>query len=191
MITFRLTTSDLERFAARLNESTFSYDPIGATQGDFPAGFDQHTVRVPLGKTEAAFQAAQAALEQWSQFDTGWTRLFPPTPPIEPSTNVAVAARVAGFWSVNSCRIIYVVRQPTVFAFGYGTLTDHAERGEERFQVEWNPDDDTVHYLVKAFYRPSRWWSRIGWPLLRRKVDQFRIDSAAAMQREVARVASA
>ncbi|MEX0937114.1 MAG: DUF1990 domain-containing protein [Pirellulales bacterium] len=191
MITFRLTTPQLERFAARQNESTFSYEQVGATRGNFPAGFQQHTVRVPLGKTHGAFQAAQAALEQWSHFDTGWTRLFPPTPPIEPGTNVAVGARVAALWSVNACRIIYVVREPTLFAFGYGTLTDHAECGEERFQVEWNPEDDTVHYLVTAFYRPSRWWSRVGWRLLRRKVDRFRIDSAAAMQRELVRVASA
>ena len=41
------------------------------------------------------------------------------------------------------------------FGFGYGTLPRHAERGEERFSVEWYREDGCVYYDVFAFSRPK------------------------------------
>ena len=41
------------------------------------------------------------------------------------------------------------------FGFGYGTLPGHAERGEERFSVEWNREDGCVYYDVFAFSHPK------------------------------------
>jgi alpha-ketoglutarate-dependent taurine dioxygenase len=45
------------------------------------------------------------------------------------------------------------------FAFAYGTLAEHAESGEERFQVEWR-EDDSVWYDILAFSRPNQLFSR-------------------------------
>ena len=55
-------------------------------------------------------------------------------------------------------RIIYLVEETgdvKRFGFGYGTLSGHAERGVERFSVEWNREDGCVYYDVFAFSRPK------------------------------------
>ena len=102
---------------------------------------------------------------------------------------VALVARAAGLWVTNACRVVYVVEEDEPLrrlAFAYGTLADHAERGEERFQVEWRHDDDTVWYDILAFSRPQQWLSRLAKVYVRRKQKQFGRESALAMQSAVA-----
>src|SRR4029077_17849423 len=75
-----------------------------------------------------------------------------------------------GLWSLNACRIVYVVdedRPIRRFGFAYGTLADHAESGEERFSIEWRRDDDSVWFDIRAFSRPVHWLARAGYPLSR------------------------
>ena len=67
------------------------------------------------------------------------------------------------------------------FGFGYGTLPGHAESGEERFSIEWDPADDSVHYDIFAFSRPNWWLARLGYPLVRRCQKTFARASAARM----------
>jgi uncharacterized protein (UPF0548 family) len=62
----------------------------------------------------------------------------------------------------------------------YGTLADHAERGEERFWVSHN-EDDSVWYSIRAFSRPNQIVSRLGYPLVRRVQKRFARESSAAM----------
>ncbi|MBK6811923.1 MAG: DUF1990 domain-containing protein [Sandaracinaceae bacterium] len=64
-----------------------------------------------------------------------------------------------------TCRVIYVAREPSSFAFGFGTLPGHAESGEESFRVTL--DDDVVRYDVQAFSRPHGVLSRLGAPVAR------------------------
>jgi uncharacterized protein (UPF0548 family) len=66
--------------------------------------------------------------------------------------------------------------------FAYGTLPHHVERGEERFSVEWHPDD-TVWYDVRAFSRPRYWPVRLAFPLARWLQRRFVTESKAAMQK--------
>ncbi len=71
---------------------------------------------------------------------------------------VAVLGRAVGLWWLNCCRIVYVVNEVGLvakFGFAYGTLPGHVESGEERFQVEWNRNDNTVWYDLLAFSRPK------------------------------------
>ena len=78
--------------------------------------------------------------------------------PIAPGTNVAVLARVLGIWYLNACRIVYVIDETgpiETYGFAYGTLPDHAEKGEERFSVVWDHADDSVRYEQFAFSRPN------------------------------------
>jgi hypothetical protein len=44
-----------------------------------------------------------------------------------------------------------------------------------------------VWYEIDAFFRPSHWLVRLTWPLAHWKVNRFRQNSAAAMQRAVTR----
>jgi uncharacterized protein (UPF0548 family) len=55
---------------------------------------------------------------------------------IEPGQTVAVLTRVCGLWSLNACRIVYVIQEDRRFGYAYGTLPEHAESGEERFLVD-------------------------------------------------------
>jgi uncharacterized protein (UPF0548 family) len=62
-------------------------------------------------------------------------------------------------------------------------LPEHAERGEERFTVEWRRDEGSVHYDLYAFSRPNHLLARIGHPLARRLQRRFARDSIGAMLR--------
>ena len=77
-----------------------------------------------------------------------------------------LAHRIGLFW-LNACRIVYLIDEdgPTKrFGFAYGTLTEHAESGEERFLVGWNRETDAVSYELLAFSRPNQFLSRVGYP---------------------------
>ncbi len=65
-------------------------------------------------------------------------------------------------------------------------FSEHAERGEERFTVEWRRDDGLVHYDLYAFSRPNNLLARIGYPLARRLQRRFAGDSLRAMVRATA-----
>ncbi|MBW3600702.1 MAG: DUF1990 domain-containing protein [Planctomycetes bacterium] len=186
MYSFRRPPDEqIRRFLREQAELDFSYAEVGATAGEPPAGFQHHEVRVPLGQGENDFEAAKAALRRWAEFDTGWTELCWPDAPPAPGQTVAVIARRLGVRLLNACRIIYVVDEPNVFGFAYGTLPHHAEQGEERFQVRRRPEDDTAWYEVTAFFRPNLRTIRLAWPLVQRLVNQFRNESAKAMQHAV------
>src|SRR5215469_5408596 len=67
------------------------------------------------------------------------------------------------------------------FGFAYGTLIEHAERGEERFTVEWNRSDDQVWYSILAFSVPNKPLAKLGYPLSRMLQRKFAEGSRAAM----------
>jgi uncharacterized protein (UPF0548 family) len=71
-------------------------------------------------------------------FDIAWLRTFPENTEIFEGSKVAIVPFHCGFYSINVCRIIYVLdsaEQPGLFGFAYGTLNEHAETREERFTV--------------------------------------------------------
>ena len=63
------------------------------------------------------------------------------------------------------CRVVYVVDEPDRRGFAYGTLPGHAESGEERFVVRYDPATDEVCAEVEAFSRHATWWSKLGSPV--------------------------
>ena len=91
----------------------------------------------------------------------GLKRLYPDTP-IETGRDVAPLARHLGFYSLNACRIVYVIDEPNTFGFAYGTLTEHVEIGEERFKVEFDPDSGEIWYDIFAFSRPGHHLVKLG-----------------------------
>jgi uncharacterized protein (UPF0548 family) len=122
-------------------------------------------------------------------FNMRWLRLDRTSAPIQVGTDVAVSVHHFGFYSLNACRIVYVVDEEDPlkrFGFAYGTLAEHAESGEERFTVEWNRDD-TIWYDILAFSRPQQMLARLGYPLSRLLQKKFAEDSKAAMLEAVRR----
>jgi uncharacterized protein (UPF0548 family) len=172
-------------FLARQRRAPFSYPEVGLSNGGTPAGYNLDHNRVELGKGAAVFDGACAALRAWKMFPSPWTRIEPAGAPIEEGNVVAMVARVYGLWWLNACRIVYTLDETEPVrrcGFAYGTLPHHVERGEERFSVEWHPDD-TVWYDVRAFSRPRYWPVRLAFPLARWLQRRFVTESKAAMQK--------
>jgi uncharacterized protein (UPF0548 family) len=172
-------------YLAVQGKQPFSYADVGGTRTGPPAGFVVDHTRFKLGSGETAYQAAKKALMKWEQFHLSWMEICFPETPIEMGRCVAILARVPGMWSLNACRIIYVEDDANQFGYAYGTLPDHAARGEERFRVEWDRSDDAVWFDILAFSRPSQILTRLGYPYMRRQQRRFGRDASAAMQRAV------
>ena len=180
------------RFISSQENLPFSYENgVASRKGTAPRGYAVDRYRVRLGEGPEAYARAVEALCGWRQFDLGWVRLLPPHAPIEVGTTVGVFARHYGFWSLNTARIAYLAEESGEvkrFGFGYGTLPGHAERGEERFGVEWNRRlDGSVYYDVFAFSRPKHPLAWPGYPFARLLQKRFRRDSTRAMVEAVAK----
>ena len=166
----------------------FSYPAVGATATSQPAGYVTDRTRIMLGSGEPIFLAAKAALQRWEHFRLGWVEPWPPETPIQSGEVVAIMAWTAGLWTLNCCRIVYVVDEAgsiTRFGFAYGTLPGHVESGEELFQIEWDQNTNRVWYDILAFSRPNHFLTRLAYPLVRHTQKRFGRDSAAAMFRAV------
>ena len=178
---------EIRRFISKQKDSGFSYSQVGASATAAPAGYNVDHNRVQLGRGEVTWRRAEKAIRAWQMFSMPWVGLHWPSAPIELGTNVAVSVRHLGFYSVNACRVVYVVDEDGPrkrFGFAYGTLAEHAESGEERFTVEWDDKDD-VWYDILAFSRPRQLLARLGYPLSRSLQKKFARDSKAAMLRAV------
>jgi uncharacterized protein (UPF0548 family) len=185
MLSFRKPSAEaIQRFLAAQSKLGFNYSAVGATASQLPAGFIVDRTRIKLGKGEPTFHAAKAALQRWRQLDLGWLEAWSSETPIQPGEVIAIVARAIGFWWLNACKIVYVVDESgpiTRFGLAYGTLPDHAGRGEERFLIEWVHADNSVWYDILAFSRPNHFLARLGYPFVRRTQKRFGRESAAAM----------
>ena len=178
----RPSADSIAAFLAGQRSRDFSYSEVGATLAEPPRGYRVDRHRVKLGAGARAFSDASACLRAWQMVRLGWLELVEADTSIEAGSTVAVLARHLGFWSLNACRIAYVIDEPRHHGFAYGTLGDHAEQGEERFSVRW-ADDNSVWYEIVAFSRPRQWQARAARPLARRLQKRFARDSMAAMVR--------
>ena len=174
------TERDVNEFIAGQRNLPFTYSEVGATNTTPPAGYNVDHNRIRLGEGEAAYQRAVEALKQWRQFDLGWVTIVPRGVEVKAGSTVAIKARAFGTWSLNACRVVYVIDESRRFGFAYGTLPDHVERGEERFMIEWLPDD-SVWYDILAFSRPQHPLVKLSSPLARRLQKQFARESLARM----------
>ncbi|HKO98664.1 MAG TPA: DUF1990 domain-containing protein [Pyrinomonadaceae bacterium] len=172
------------RFIASQQDLPFTYSEVGATRTFAPSGYVVDHNRQLLGNGGATYNRAVAALCNWKHFDLGWVRIRPADAPIVTGTTVAVQASTFGLWSLNACRIVYLLDHDenfkSRFGFAYGTLPAHAECGEERFTIEWQ-HDDSVWYDLYAFSRPQHPLVRLGYPYARRLQKRFARESLAAI----------
>ena len=144
-----------------------------------------------IGQGACDFACACDALRHWEQFRFGWVELLPDDAPIDRGTTVAVRIRHLGFWSLNGARVVSVEETPGHhFAISYGTLTNHAEQGEELFEVSLDPRTGTVMYRIRAVSQPRAWLARLGGPIVRKLQAKARASSLEAMRRAVARRSS-
>lgn len=179
------SAAEIAKFISASRDLPFSYREVEASQGDLPLGYNIDHNRTKLGVGKDVFDQAVASLKEWRQFDLGWISIVPPAVPLETGAVVAVLAKHFGFWSLNACRVVYLINEdgPSErFGFAYGTLSNHVERGEERFMIERLGQDDSVWYDILAFSRPNQLLIQMGFVYARRLQKRFARDSMAVMR---------
>jgi uncharacterized protein (UPF0548 family) len=164
----------IESLLAERAALAYSYTHVGATRGTPPAGWRINHMRLQVGTGQAKFDAVVNALFSWKLLAIDGLEVFPSTPILQPRTDVAILSRHFGIWSLDFCRVIYVLRDEPErdgkvlrTGFGYGTLPGHAVRGEEIFSVEWHPATQEVWYDIYSFSLPATPLVRLIAPIAR------------------------
>jgi uncharacterized protein (UPF0548 family) len=185
----RPTEQQIRATLARQQGQDFSYPEVGSSRGQLPRRYAVLHKRANIGQGSATFERSMEAVSKWKMFGLPGIWLCWPNVPVRAGSTVAVVIRHFGFWSLNCCRIVYVVddEDGTVrrYGFAYGTLPEHAERGEERFTVEWDRTSDLVLYDILSFSRPANLQTQLAYPVARWLQRRFVRDSVAAMIRAV------
>jgi len=147
--------------------SAFTYSDVGGTRRDDlvarpPRGHRPIERRERIGDGEALWRAAGDATLHWGiQRRSGIGVTAPHDDELAPDD---VAIMRIGLWPRDvPCRVVYVVDEPRVRGFAYGTLRGHPERGEEAFLVELDADG-SVWVRIRAFSRPAGWLFWVGYP---------------------------
>ncbi|BBX60876.1 hypothetical protein MSAS_00500 [Mycobacterium saskatchewanense] len=146
-----------------LEELPLTYSEVGATAaGRLPAGYGHQRVEKQIGTGRERFERAGDAVMRWGMQRGAGLRVQASSEVADVDTVVVVRM---GFLPAP-CRVVYVINEPDIRGFAYGTLPGHPESGEERFVVRRNPDTDAVFAEVSAFSRPATWWSKAARPVV-------------------------
>ena len=147
----------------KLQELPLTYQEVGATAADqLPPGYGHLSVSTQIGSGQDRFEQAADAVMHWGMQRGAGLR-------VRASSDVVVLSAVVlvkmGFLPAP-CRVVYVVEEPDIRGFAYGTLPGHPESGEERFIVRRDPATAAVFAEVSSFSRPATWWSKAGGPVV-------------------------
>jgi uncharacterized protein (UPF0548 family) len=154
----------------------------GLLGNTLPPGFAHDVSRSNLGHGPQTFEAARDAFLHWQQFALGWVQVLNPGAEIAPGQLIGIEVHTACLWSVIFNHIVETVDTPTRFGFMYATTALHVEQGQERFVIEFDPESESVHYLIEAVSRPRHILARIGYPFSRAMQRRFARDSHARLR---------
>jgi uncharacterized protein (UPF0548 family) len=150
--------------AAALRAAPFTYDAVGATAGDLPAGYRPLQRRTVLGRRD--FDGAVDDLLRWRVHERAGLWVAASGPVTGTDTVVDMRFGVGPLALRIPCRVAYVVDDPDRAGFAYGTLPGHPETGEELFLLT-RLGDGSVTFTVTAFSRPATRLARLGGPVSR------------------------
>ncbi|MFF8382582.1 DUF1990 family protein [Streptomyces kanasensis] len=143
-----------------------TYPEVGATSSAvLPEGYHHLRHREPIGHGRAAFEAAGTAVTTWRMHRASGARVHTDAVRAAPGVRLRVAVGVGRFVYAVPCEVVRTVSEERRVGFAYGTLAGHPECGEEAFVVELR-SDGTVWFVVTAFSRPARWYTRLAGPLV-------------------------
>ncbi|MEO5367609.1 MAG: DUF1990 domain-containing protein [Magnetococcus sp. WYHC-3] len=185
----RPTPRQLQRMLAQQADQPLSYPESAASHphrhphlGTLPPHYALRRYGQRIGQGDEDLARARAAMSAWIPFDLPWVALWPPSPAWVPGTVFLVLGHILGVWSVNACRVLYLLDDPTHgFGLGYGTLPGHALSGEERLRLLRDPDG-TLRYELFSFSRASSLLARLGSFPLREWQGRFDRESTRRMQ---------
>ena len=162
-----VSTVSRQRLLVEAQRAPFSYDHVGSTldpeRCDGP-GVSRSVVEVGTGA--AAFTAARHALRTWVPQRGIGAEIHPPAQAVAPGATVLVLPRLGPVGIVAPDRVVDVIDEPRRFAFAYGTLVGHPERGEESFTAE-HLDDDRVTFTIRVHAGPGTLAAQVAAPLVR------------------------
>jgi len=147
-----------------LADQPLTYQEVGATAAaQLPSGYHHLSESAQIGTGDQRFEQAADAVMHWGMQRGAGLR-------VQASSDVVVVSAVVVVKMLGliraPCRVVYVIDEPDVRGFAYGTLPGHPECGEERFAVRRDPGTSAVFAEVAAFSRPGTWWSKAGGPVV-------------------------
>ena len=149
-----------------------TYGEAGATcSAELPAGYRIDRYEQRLGSGEECFERAVGALQRWQAQIGAGIRIVPSGATVEDGATVLFVVRTFGLWTVLPCRVVYVVEEGSRFAFGYGTLPGHLERGEVAMSVA--REEGGVVARIVSFSQAVDPLARAARPLSRRAQTRF------------------
>jgi uncharacterized protein (UPF0548 family) len=170
-VTLRLrrpSARQIEDMLAEAKAAAPTYPEVGATKrGRLPAGYRHDTYERPLGRGDEVFERAVDALQAWRAQIGGGAEVFPEGARVGEEDTVALLFRVGGLWAALPCRVVWVDEGPARFAFAYGTLPGHPERGEVAFEIQRAETGDVLFRIV-SFSRTVDPLARLASPFTRR-----------------------
>lgn len=145
-----------------------TYPEVGATRNEsFPAGYRHLACAIDLGDGDGTFERAVETLRGWGAQLGARIEIVPEGARVAEAETVILVIRTIGFWAVAPCRVVYVVEEPDHFAFAYGTLPGHPERGEAAFALD-RSETGSVTFHATSFSRTVDPLARLGAPITRR-----------------------
>lgn len=172
-----------------------SYGRVGSVEAFRRRGFAHDERSAKIGSGEQDFDRARKALFEWRMFDLDWLEFYGRDTPPESGQTVAILLPLLGVWWVNLARVAVTYDEEGEsgqrFGFVYVTMPQHAEVGQERFEVLLDRSDGSVHFRIEAVSRPSRWYMWPGYPWVRRLQRRFGLDAMEAMRRAVSELREA
>jgi uncharacterized protein (UPF0548 family) len=159
--------ADLDRLLEQSRQATPSYPEVGATRsGSLPAGYRLDRYERRLGSDPGVYEKAVSALRNWQGHIGARVRVYPDGAVVEPDSTVLFVLRAIGLWTIAPCRVVYVESEPSRFAFAYGTLPGHPERGEVAMTIR-RDDPGAVTACIQSFSRTVDPFARAGLPATR------------------------
>lgn len=153
-----------------------TYGAVGATRGSTftvlpPSGFRRVERSARIGHGDERWDFARQQILTWGlKRRSGFGVTLLPRDPagdpldlshdndshpkVRPGDTVVLSVGRGRFTAHEPVRVVYVVQEPTVTGFAYGTLEGHPLRGEEAFMIE-RRDDNSVWITVRSFSRPA------------------------------------
>lgn len=144
-----------------------TYDEVGATGGDLPAGYHHARLQRVVGHGPADFERAGELLFSGEVQRRAGAEVRMSETPLREGTRVDMRLRLGPVAFRIPCLVVWAERSEDSCGFAYGTLPGHPERGEERFELRLTSSGEVVFTIV-AFSRPGRWFTRLGGPIARR-----------------------
>jgi uncharacterized protein (UPF0548 family) len=179
----RPSAAALERLLAEAKAAAPTYSEIGATRGErLPAGYRHDRYERRLGLGDDAFERAVTALRAWQAQIGAGMEAVPEGARVGEDDTVLLLICAGGLWATLPCREVYVDEGLEGFAFAYGTLPGHPEKGEVRFSIERGGAGEVVFRIV-SFSLTVDPLARLGSPFTRRlqqRVTERYLDAIAA-----------